>query len=75
MTGRENELLASEQMRDRIADWLAEEAADRIDRGSSGQKARNLLLFLERRVRSLPGRLAQPGELDALTERPRRNER
>ena len=75
MNGPENELLASEQMRDRIADWLAEEAAKCAGGGSSAQKRHKNLLFLEARVRCFPGRLAQTGELDPLAERTRRNER
>lgn len=73
--GRENELLASEQMRDRIADWLAEEAAKCAGGGSSMQKRQRQLFFIEARVRCFPGRLAQTGEINPIGERTRRNDR
>jgi len=72
---REGELLASEQMRDRIADWLAEEIADREGKGSSATKIRNALIYVENRVRCFPGRLAQIDNPDLIDERTRRNER
>ncbi|WP_159981887.1 MULTISPECIES: hypothetical protein [unclassified Novosphingobium] len=72
---RELELTASEQMRDRIADWLAEEAAKRAGGGSSALKLQKHLLFVEARVRCFPGRLAQPETVNLIDERTRRNER
>ncbi len=54
---REPELLASEQMRDRIADFLEGEAAQRG--GYHNSKAR-LLFAMSCVVRRLPGQLAQP---------------
>ncbi|MDB5733197.1 MAG: hypothetical protein JWQ03_3092 [Variovorax sp.] len=58
---REAELTASEQMRDRIADHLHASALSRGPNTGGGRVYR-ALLAIERRVRSLPGRLAQPAE-------------
>ncbi len=60
MISREPELEASEQMRDRIADYIGAEIAKRNPESSSGAKVRKALAHIEREVRNMPGRLAQP---------------
>ena len=56
---REAEILASEQMRDRIAQELAGEAERRDAKGgSSARKQAALLHAWARRILSMPGRLA-----------------
>jgi len=56
---REAEILASEQMRDRIAEDMEVEAQRRDARGNSnGRKQAALLRAWVRRILDMPGRLA-----------------
>ena len=55
---RAPELVASEQMRDRIASQLNAEAMRRSSNGGGG-RVRRAFLGMERQVRALPGMIAQ----------------
>jgi hypothetical protein len=56
----DRELTASEQMRDRIADFVRTEIDRREDAGSTARRVRPALIAIEREIRRMPGRLAQP---------------
>jgi hypothetical protein len=56
----DRELTASEQMRDRIADFVRTEIDRRENGGSTAQRVRPALIAIERQIRRMPGRLAQP---------------
>jgi len=56
---RGRELDASEQMRDRIADYIGAEIAKRNPAANSGAKVRKALMHIEREIRRQPGRIAQ----------------
>lgn len=55
----DRELTASEQMRDRIADFVRTEIDRREDAGSTARRVRPALIAIEREIRRMPGRLAQ----------------
>lgn len=55
----ERELAASEQMRDRIADYLLHQIGARDGGGNTAMKVQRALIPIERTVRSMPGRLAR----------------
>lgn len=60
MTGpTDRELTASEQMRDRIADFVRTEIDRREDAGSTARRVRPALIAIEREIRRMPARMAQ----------------
>jgi hypothetical protein len=56
---RERELIASEQMRDRIADYVSSEIARRNPNSNAGAKVRKALVHIESAIRQMPGRPAR----------------
>lgn len=55
----DREVAASEQMRDRIADFLLQEISRRDDQGSTATKVQRALIPLERTIRHMPARPAR----------------
>ncbi|MEE4452891.1 hypothetical protein [Novosphingobium resinovorum] len=57
--GEDRELAASEQMRDRIADYLLLQIGARDGGGNTAMKVQRALIPIERTIRHMPGRPAR----------------